>query len=223
MSAMAPQITGVTIVYSIICSGADQEKHPSSVSLAFVRGFHRWPLNSPHKGPATRKMFPFDDVIMWPWLDKRCHGTRIVALTLADTVTCPYCGGSFTCNIFHDKHDWVTLSSNTDDPHNIWMVVFRQDAYFPKQCFPRVFWQGLSTYFHRHLYCFIVCTPKDISKQALNMKLSLLTPHQSFSLLFQLIVFLCYLDHRKGNLSYIRPKYTIFNSSKCVSKCHLQD
>ena len=40
--------------------GADQRKHQSSTSLAFVR----WPMNSPHKGPVTRKMFPFDDVIM---------------------------------------------------------------------------------------------------------------------------------------------------------------
>ena len=39
-------------------------KHQSSVSLAFVRGIHRWPVNSLHKGPARRKMFPFDDVIM---------------------------------------------------------------------------------------------------------------------------------------------------------------
>ena len=28
-------------------------------------GIHRWPVNSPHKWPVTRKMFPFDDVIMW--------------------------------------------------------------------------------------------------------------------------------------------------------------
>ena len=34
------------------------------MSLAFVRGIDRWPVNSPHKGPVTRKMFPFDDVIM---------------------------------------------------------------------------------------------------------------------------------------------------------------
>ena len=27
-------------------------------------GIHRWPMNSPHKGPVTRKMFPFDYVIM---------------------------------------------------------------------------------------------------------------------------------------------------------------
>ena len=44
--------------------GGDQRKHQSSASLAFVRGIHRWPVNSPHKGPVTRKMFPFDDVIM---------------------------------------------------------------------------------------------------------------------------------------------------------------
>ena len=41
-----------------------KKKHQSSESLAFVMGIHRWPVNSPHKGPVTRKMFPFDDVIM---------------------------------------------------------------------------------------------------------------------------------------------------------------
>ena len=65
MSAMASQLTSLTIVYSIVYSGADQIKHQSSASLAFVRGIHRWPVNSLHKGPLTRKMFPFDDVIMF--------------------------------------------------------------------------------------------------------------------------------------------------------------
>ena len=65
MSAMASQITSLTMVYSCVYSGADQRKHQSSASLAFVRGIHRWPVNSPHKGPATRKMFPLDDVTMW--------------------------------------------------------------------------------------------------------------------------------------------------------------
>ena len=41
-----------------------KEKYQSSASLAFVRGIHRWPVNSPHKGPVTRKMLLFDDVIM---------------------------------------------------------------------------------------------------------------------------------------------------------------
>ena len=64
MSAMASQITGVSIAYSNVCSGADQRKHQSSASLAFVREIHRWPVNSPHKEPITQKMFPFDDVII---------------------------------------------------------------------------------------------------------------------------------------------------------------
>ena len=49
---------------SIVYSGTDQGKHQSSASLAFVRVIHRRPVNSPHKWPVTRKMFPFDDVIM---------------------------------------------------------------------------------------------------------------------------------------------------------------
>ena len=64
MGAMASQITSLTIVYSTVYSGADQSKHQSSASLAFVWGIHRGPVNSPHKWPVTRKMFPFDDVIM---------------------------------------------------------------------------------------------------------------------------------------------------------------
>ena len=57
MGAMASQITSITIVYSTAYPDADQTKHQSSASLAFV-------LNSPRKWPVTRKMFPFDDVIM---------------------------------------------------------------------------------------------------------------------------------------------------------------
>ena len=67
MSAMVSQIAGVSIVYSTVCSGTDQRKHQRSASLAFVRGIHWWRVNSPHKGPVTRKMFQFDDVIM-PYL-----------------------------------------------------------------------------------------------------------------------------------------------------------
>ena len=66
MSEKAYQIIGVSIVYLIVCSGVDHRKHQSFASLAFVRGVHRWPVNSPHKGPVTRKIFPCDDVIMFP-------------------------------------------------------------------------------------------------------------------------------------------------------------
>ena len=65
MGAMGSQITSLAVVYSIVYSDADQRKHQSSASLDFVRGIHRGPVNSPHKGQVTRKMFPFDDVIMW--------------------------------------------------------------------------------------------------------------------------------------------------------------
>ena len=41
------------------------KKHQSSVSLAFVRWIHRGAVNSPHKWPVTRKMFPFHDVIIF--------------------------------------------------------------------------------------------------------------------------------------------------------------
>ena len=55
MSMMVSETAGVSIVYSIVCSGVDQGKHQRSASLAFVRGI---------KGPVTRKMLPLDDVIM---------------------------------------------------------------------------------------------------------------------------------------------------------------
>ena len=65
MGAVASQITSLMIVYSNFYSDADQRKHQSSASLAFVKGIHRGPVNSLHKGPVTRKMFPFDDVIIY--------------------------------------------------------------------------------------------------------------------------------------------------------------
>ena len=64
MGAMASRITGVSIAYLNAYSGAYQRIHQSSASLAFVRGIHRWPVNSRLKWPVTRKMFPFDDGIM---------------------------------------------------------------------------------------------------------------------------------------------------------------
>ena len=57
-------ITGVPTVCSTVCSGAEQRKHKSSAWLPFVSGIHRLPVDSPHKGQITRKMFPFDDAIM---------------------------------------------------------------------------------------------------------------------------------------------------------------
>ena len=71
MGPMASPITSLAVVYSTVYSGADQRKHHSSASLAFVRGIHRWPVNSPQKGPIMRKMFQLDDVIMKTYLSQK--------------------------------------------------------------------------------------------------------------------------------------------------------
>ena len=64
MRTIAFQITSITIVYSTVYLGVYKRKYQSSASLAFVGGIHMWPVNSPHKGPTARTMFPFDEVTM---------------------------------------------------------------------------------------------------------------------------------------------------------------
>ena len=63
MSAMPSQISSLIFVYSTVYSGAYQRKHQSFASLAFVRGIHRWPVNSLHKRPVTRKILLLGMVI----------------------------------------------------------------------------------------------------------------------------------------------------------------
>ena len=97
MGAMASQTTSLTVVYSTVYSGADQRKHQSSASLAFVRRIHRWPVNSAHKWPVTRKMFPFDDVIMYLFTVGRYHGPY--------HWTCRrYSAGHINCHYRHRCH-----------------------------------------------------------------------------------------------------------------------
>ena len=88
MGTMASQIPSLTIVRATIYAGADERKYQSSVSLASVRGIHRCPVNSPHKGPVTRTIFPFDDVIMLTlkadcflaniWIARSMKGIQII-------------------------------------------------------------------------------------------------------------------------------------------------
>ena len=103
MGAMASQITSLTIVYSTVCWGKDQRKHQSSASLAFVRGIHRRPVNSPHTWPVTRKMFPFDDVIMIMGVP-----TMVIMLIffLIETLTLN-CKNMFICKMdtYNNIHD----------------------------------------------------------------------------------------------------------------------
>ena len=87
MGTMASQFASLIIVYSSVYSDADQRKHKSSASLAFVRGIHRGPVNSPHKWPVPRKMLPFDDVIKVYF--QSCFLCRQVWFFLIHFVGCP--------------------------------------------------------------------------------------------------------------------------------------
>ena len=95
MTRLASQITSLTVVYSIVYSGVNQRKHQSSASLAFVREIHRGPVNFPHKWPVTRKMFPFDDVIMY-----------LVAL-----VALSHCPGALLVSILTSNKTWRTRNA----------------------------------------------------------------------------------------------------------------
>ena len=85
LGAMVSQITSLTIVYPTVYLCADQRKYQSSASLAFMRGIHQWPMNSPHKGTVTRKLFPFDDVIMWT------HKRHRILQQIDRIITTPHC------------------------------------------------------------------------------------------------------------------------------------
>ena len=94
MGAMASQITSLTIVYSTVIPTQMKRKHQSSASLAFVWGIHRGPVNPPHKWPVTRKMSPFDDVIMDSW-QSQCHVSRASFVnvdSLVQVMVCPIQG-----------------------------------------------------------------------------------------------------------------------------------
>ena len=108
---MTYQITSLRIVYSTAYSRANQRKHQSSASLASVRGIHRWPVNFPHKGPVTRKMFPFDDVIMFQSWIIHIKSARVEKEVPAFSTL-----ALFMCII----HDWNMITSSNG---NIFRVI----------------------------------------------------------------------------------------------------
>ena len=91
MTAMTSQITGIPIVCSTVCSGAYQGKYQSSAWLAFVKGIHRSPVDSPHKGPVTRKMLLFDDVIMSSLLLVKIYNFGKYVRLSVFLLVCPFC------------------------------------------------------------------------------------------------------------------------------------
>ena len=64
MSAMACQITGALIAYSTGLFRCRLKKTSKLRVTGLMRGIHRWPVNSMHRRPVTRNIFPFDDVIV---------------------------------------------------------------------------------------------------------------------------------------------------------------
>ena len=73
MGTTVSQITSLTIVYSTVYSGADQRKHQSYASMAFVRGIHRWPVTSPHNNAENIS-------IRWRHHDSQTVGHKLALL-----------------------------------------------------------------------------------------------------------------------------------------------
>ena len=69
MTTMTSQISSLTVVYSIVYAGRSTKTSKLRVT-GLCAGNSPGPVNSPHKGPVTWKMFPFDDVIMSAFCDR---------------------------------------------------------------------------------------------------------------------------------------------------------
>ena len=54
---------------------------------SLYEGIHRWPVNSPHKGPVTRLVFPLYDVIMAKVCSLAMHST-VFEWLLEDNLRC---------------------------------------------------------------------------------------------------------------------------------------
>ena len=70
MSLIASQIISVSIICSTVCSCAHQRKDQSSASLPGLCGGEP-PV--PRKRPVTRKLFPFEHVIMYSTTTQSFH------------------------------------------------------------------------------------------------------------------------------------------------------
>ena len=102
MGAMTSQITNLRSVCLTGYSGADK-KNQNSASLPFVWEIHRCPVNFPHKGPVTRKMFPFDDVIM----------TRLLRVYPACTMPWPLLAWRPNEAWYEQSQNWLRRSLGT--------------------------------------------------------------------------------------------------------------
>ena len=133
MSALASQITGVSIVYSTVCLGTDQGKYQNSASLAFWREFTGDRFTSPHKGSVTRKMFPYVDVIVVSTSLTNHFGPRMYTASVLDRASrniilyrltfLSDAGFRATCSIHEMKltnKEQGTLRERKPPPYLIW-------------------------------------------------------------------------------------------------------
>ena len=124
MGVMVSQVTSLTIVYSTVYSGTDKKKHQSSTSLAFVRGINR-PVNSRRKWPVTRKMYPFDDVIMpllFPasvYANNKCNIVQVHASTSRLLITHASCAQLILFQDALSIYDDLMQNGNTSNKNII--------------------------------------------------------------------------------------------------------
>ena len=102
MSSMASQMASLMIVYFTFYAGADQRRHQSPASLAFVRGIQQWHVDSPHKGPVTRFALrfvggrPLDSTVVQAPVKFRLFSNSRDRLTKTYDVTIPWYRKSHT-------------------------------------------------------------------------------------------------------------------------------
>ena len=133
MSAIASRITSLTVVYLTVYSDSDKRKHQSSASLAFATGINQWPVNSPHKWPVTRKMFPFDDVIVSQctclgvnqWTKKKSrkrHPPHCDVTNSSTTASAIRGGDSVTHNLYTGVNNLLGYNLNSQLDEKVWMI-----------------------------------------------------------------------------------------------------
>ena len=146
-------VTNLMIVYSTIYSSTDQRKHHSPTSLAFVQGIPWWPVNSPHKGPVTWEMFPFDDVIMLTFSSvdfPRWHAItfqRLHMIFMASQITSnsTVCFNSFQANNKGDIKDLHLLALALCERNQPVTGGFPTQRPSNTECFTMPLWQFLGT------------------------------------------------------------------------------
>ena len=130
MTTIECQITSLTVVYSTVYSDAHQRKHQSSASLAFVWRIHRGPVNSPHKWPVTRKMFPFDDVIVLDFLHPHANTDRPWPFLRFAIVLAGLRGHNFIITkIIAHVPDSCNMSAETQKKHKTGWLIFNIPKY----------------------------------------------------------------------------------------------